>query len=130
MKTRLTIKSGIELAAMVDIVFLLVTYFLINSTLARNPAIKVDLPRSVTARVEVQKNIIVHIDASNQVYLNEKKISMDKLPDEIKSRAKQLGQNEVIIKGDKKADWQTVITVMDLVKKSGISKFNLATEQQ
>ena len=42
-------RSGIDLAPMVDIIFLLLAYFLINSTLAKTPAIRIDLPQSETA---------------------------------------------------------------------------------
>ncbi|RME89392.1 MAG: biopolymer transporter ExbD, partial [Candidatus Hydrogenedentota bacterium] len=62
MKSKLRLKSGIDLAPMVDIVFLLVTYFLINSTLAKNPAIKGELPKSQTGKEEAQKVIVFFVD--------------------------------------------------------------------
>ena len=129
MRSKLKIKSGIELAAFVDIVFLLVTYFLINSTIARKPMIKVDLPKSVTAQAELEQNIIVYIDGKNQIYINDEITTMKELPAKLKSKAKKLDKDYVVIKGDKKASYQVVISVMDQIHKAGIKKFNLATEK-
>ena len=55
MKSSLELKTGIELPAMVDVVFLLVVYFLINATLVKNPNIKIKLPKSMTAKSEAKK---------------------------------------------------------------------------
>lgn len=129
MKSKLTIKTGIELAAMVDIVFLLVTYFLINATLARNPAIKIELPKSISAETELQKRTVIHIDAKNQIYLNDKKVTLKNLPALLKATVKNKEKDYVIIKGDKNSSYQTVISVMDHVSKAGIVHFNLATDK-
>jgi len=129
MRSRLSIRSGIELAAMVDIVFLLVTYFLINATLSHKPAIKIDLPKSETARPELEQNLIVYVNNKNEIFLNDQKVSLKNLPKLIKQKAKKLKKDHVIIKGDKKANYQTIVSVMDHISKAGIKKFNLATDK-
>ncbi len=129
MKSKLTIKTGIELAAMVDIVFLLVTYFLINATLAKNPSIKIELPKSVAAQPEVQKKIVIFIDAKNQVYVNDLRVELSDLPKQLKKLVKNKDDDYVIIKGDKSSSYQTIISVMDQVSQAGIVHFNLATER-
>lgn len=128
-RSRLNIKSGIDMAPMVDIVFLLVTYFLINSTLAKNPAIKIELPKSVSAQSEVQKKIVIYVDSSNNIYLNEQKLTLEELPVELKKIAQSTNEPQVVIKGDKDSNYQTIVSVMDYVNQAGISHFNLATER-
>lgn len=117
------------MAPMVDIVFLLVTYFLINSTLAKNPAIKIELPKSVSAQSEVQKKIVIYVDSSNNIYLNEQKLTLEELPVELKKIAQSTNEPQVVIKGDKDSNYQTIVSVMDYVNQAGISHFNLATER-
>lgn len=129
MKSKLNIKSGIDLAPMVDIVFLLVTYFLINSTLAKNPAIKVELPKSQTAEVEMQKNVVLFVDNKGNIYLNDQPVTLGSLPNALKAAMQGRKNQKVIIKGDKTTNYQTIISVMDAVHKAGISHFNLATER-
>lgn len=129
MKNRLEIKNGIELAPMVDIVFLLVTYFLINATLARNPAIKIELPKSQTAQSELQRHIIIQVSASGAIFINGENTNLPSLPAKLDQLIKDKDKDQVIIKGDKQADYQSIVSVMDSVHKAGISHFNLATER-
>lgn len=128
-RSKLELKSGIELAPMVDIVFLLVTYFLINSTLAKNPAIKIELPKSETAQSEMQRNIVIHVDNDNRIFLNDNPVSLKQLPAELKKVVKDKDKDHVIIRGDKKSNYQSIISVMDYVHQAGITHFNLATER-
>lgn len=129
MKSRLEIKNGIELAPMVDIVFLLVTYFLINATLARNPAIKIELPKSQTAQSELQRHIVIQVSASGALFINGESTDLPSLPAKLDQLVKDKENDQVIIKGDKEADYQSIVSVMDSVHQSGISHFNLATER-
>ncbi|MDH5717040.1 MAG: biopolymer transporter ExbD [Spirochaetia bacterium] len=128
MKSKLALKSGIELAPMVDIVFLLVAYFLINSTLIRNPAIKIELPKAETAQSEVEKKIIIHVTGENKIYLNENEVELKNLPVEIKKLVTDKDKDHVIIRGDRSASYEAVVAVMDYVHQAGITHFNLATE--
>ncbi len=130
MKSRLSLKTGIELAAMVDIVFLLVAYFLINSTLVKNPAIKIELPKSETANSESQRQLVVFVDKNNKIFLNDAPITLKQLPIELKKRIRDKEKDHVIIKGDKAASYQAIVSVMDYVHQAGITHFNLATERR
>ena len=129
MKSSLALKTGIELPAMVDVVFLLVVYFLINATLIKNPNIKIKLPKSMTAKSEAKKNIVIQITKSNQVLLNDLPVTMKQLPIELSKIAKNRKENQVIIRGDKDSSYQKLITVIDHVNQVGINHFNLATER-
>ena len=129
MKTHLELKTGIELPAMVDIVFLLVTYFLINATLIKNPNIKIKLPKSMTATSEVKKSIVIQINKDDKVFVNDLPVTLKQLPVELAKLAKNKKENQVIIRGDKKSSYQRLITVIDYVNQTGINHFNLATER-
>ena len=129
MKSSLKLKTGIELPAMVDVVFLLVVYFLINATLVKNPNIKIKLPKSMTAKSEAKKNIVIQITKGNQVLLNDLPVTMKQLPIELSKIVKNRKENQVIIRGDKDSSYQKLITVIDYVNQAGINHFNLATER-
>ena len=122
-------KQGIDLAAMVDIIFLLLAYFLINSTLSKTPAIKIDLPRSETSSYVGEEAINIHIKQDGKIFINEKETNDSKVNTVLKSiLITRTGKvPEVNIKGDRKAEYQRIITTIDLVKKAGLSNFNLTT---
>lgn len=129
MKSRLKLKTGVEMVAVADVVFLLLTYFLLNSTMGKNETLKISLPKSISAKAETSNNIIVHVDQSNKVFLDGVPIELENLSGALSGKVKKAQDNPVIIKGDKNASYQTVISVMDKINQAGITNFNLATEK-
>lgn len=128
-RKRLEIRTGIELAPFVDILFLLVTYFLMNATLANNPAIKIELPKSDTSQAAETQPLVVLINQENQIFVNEKNVPLRDLGREVTSLIKDKEKDQVIIRGDKKSSYQIVISVMDELNKAGVTRFNLATDR-
>ena len=130
MRTGLKIKSGIDLAPMVDIVFLLVAYFLISFTIDDTNPINIDLPRSDRPSASQPKLNVVSIDKGNVIRLNEKIVDLKKLPEELARVIKDKKKDRVIIRGDKNITLQQFITVIDYVNQSGVSKLNIDTVQK
>lgn len=128
-RKKLNIRTGIELAPFVDILFLLVTYFLMNATLANNPSIKIELPKSDTSQSAETHTLMIVINQDNQIFLNEKNIPLKELGKEVTQLIKDKDKDQVIIRGDKRASYQMVISVMDELNKAGVTRFNLATDK-
>ncbi|MCS6972227.1 MAG: biopolymer transporter ExbD [Turneriella sp.] len=126
---RLKLRTGIELAPFVDILFLLVTYFLMNATLANNPQIRIELPKSDTAQITETQPLVVLINQDNQIFVNDRNVPLRELGKTVASLLKDKEKDQVIIRGDKRASYQMVISVMDELNKAGITRFNLATER-
>ena len=128
-RKRLTLRTGIELAPFVDILFLLVTYFLMNATLANNPSIKIELPKSDTSQSAETQPLTIVINQENQIFVNDKNVTLKDLDREVVARIKDKEKDQVIIRGDKKSSYQMVISVMDELNKAGVTRFNLATDR-
>ena len=128
-RKRLTLRTGIELAPFVDILFLLVTYFLMNATLANNTSIKIELPKSDTSQSAETQPLTIVINQENQIFVNDKNVTLKDLGREVVARIKDKEKDQVIIRGDKKSSYQMVISVMDELNKAGVTRFNLATDR-
>ena len=122
-------KQGIDLAAMVDIIFLLLAYFLINSTLVKTPAIKIDLPRSEASTYAEETAIDIFVKADGKIFINENETPDNRVSPALKAAIARQGGKlpEVNIKGDRKTSYQRIIKTIDLVRKAGLSDFNLTT---
>lgn len=124
-------RSGIDLAPMVDIIFLLLAYFLINSTLAKTPAIRIDLPQSETASYVGEEAIDIFVQTDGVILVNEIEIPEANLAASLKATiAGNPTEPEVNIKGDAGAEYQRIIGVIDQVQKAGLSNFNLTTNRR
>jgi len=120
----------INITPLIDIVFLLLIFFMVSTTFVENEAIKVNLPRA-------SKNPAVHsepatlsvaIDKAGQIYFKDKRISLDAL-----GKAFSEGKGEkttLVIRADSFANHGKVVDVMDTAKQNGITKIAIATEEK
>ena len=125
----LTKGTGPDLTPLIDMVFLLLIFFLLTSFLAR-PSIPVSLPEAETAVLSETPEITITIKYDGIVLLNGKEMSDDKLLRSLK-RSIITGQSkEVVILSDKEVAFGRVIEIMDLSKKSGAESISFLVEKK
>jgi biopolymer transport protein ExbD len=126
--------NKIELAPLIDVISFIVIYFLMNATLEKNTALKVELPRSSSVAKEKQKDeLVITVDKLGKIFLDQSTdpVALDSLTDRINGflgpeKERDPKKNKVIIRGDGGASYQVVVKVIDAVNAAGVSRFNLA----
>ena len=79
------IRSNVDMTPMIDIVFQLILFFLVSTTIATLPGIKLNLPQSHTAESTSLMGITITADDSGALYFNDKEVSMAGLGEELLS---------------------------------------------
>ena len=69
--------TTIDIAPLVDIIFLLIIFFMLTSSFVFQPGIKVNLPKAITSEVLGQENIIVTVTGENLIYYKGKAVGID-----------------------------------------------------
>ena len=126
-KTKFKYKAMIDITSLIDLVFLLVAFFMVTSSLGSESSITVHLPRAVQSGEQEHGATIVSITEKNEIYINDKKIQKDQLLDEFKQRKEKLKDASIVIRGDRSANYETIVDVMDNLNRAGIPKFTLST---
>ena len=117
----------IELTPLIDMVFLLLIFFLLTSNFVVQPGIKVNLPKAATSEIIQVENIEVVVSAENVTYLNGKVVTNKDLKLLITQVAKR--KQTILIKADRRASLGRVVEVWDLCRDLGVSQVNIATNQ-
>jgi len=120
-------KGRLDIAPLIDVVFLLLVFFMLTSSFVFQPGIRVNLPRAVTSEVLHKNLLVVTVTDSNQIFINERPIRDDELVSRI-TLASREGQS-LLIRADKKANLGKVIEVWDICRQSDIKQINIATIQ-
>ena len=120
-------KGRLDIAPLIDVVFLLLVFFMLTSSFVFQPGIRVNLPRAVTSEVLHKNLLVVTITDGNQVFINERPIRDDELVSRI-TLASREGQS-LLIRADKKANLGKVIEVWDICRRTDIKQINIATIQ-
>ena len=121
-------KGQLDIAPLIDIVFLLLIFFMLTSSFIFQPGIKVNLPKAVTSEVIHEKSLIILVTGNNYIYLNDRMITMSELASRLRIAAKE--NKPLLIKADRRASLGKVVEVWDLCRDEGISQINIATSQE
>jgi biopolymer transport protein ExbD len=109
----------VHTGALNDILFILLLFFLIVSTLANPNVIKVSNPKA-KSDTKSKQTVVITIDKDQQIYLGSKKITITELEPELKLfLAKETEKPSVVINGDSTSHLGTSIRVMQIIKKLG-----------
>ncbi len=103
-----------------DILFILMFFFLIISTLANPNVIKMNNPRA-TSDTKAKQSVIVSINKNRDIYLGQQKIIFDSLESSLKMRLR-IGDSTkpaVVINADSMVSWGDIVRVMQVAKKLG-----------
>jgi len=125
-------EPDVNLTPLIDVVFLLLIFFMVSTTFTRESHISVDLPESSAEPAESDETSIeMTIDAQGRYYVNQQLVINNKI--ETLKRALQIaiGNNEspaLIINADAKSTHQAVVTAMDAARQLGIVHLSLATQ--
>lgn len=104
-----------------DILFILMFFFLIISTMANPNVIKVSNPRA-TSEAKAKQSVIVSINKEKEVYIGQQKIVFDSLESVLRSRlpiGDSLVKPAVVINADSLVSWGDIVKIMEVAKKLG-----------
>ena len=127
-RSRPTIQA--PLTSLIDIVFLLLIYFLLTTNFIVDEGIKVQLPQADASSPQLHKELVVFVDGQGQTWIGQERVPEVQLFSEIKTTLAQRQRKEVIIKADRNLVLNKAVRIMDMVKAAGAEKMSLATEKQ
>ncbi|MDX6766815.1 MAG: biopolymer transporter ExbD [Candidatus Methylacidiphilales bacterium] len=127
-------KARIEIVPLIDIMFFLcATFILVNLTMTKNQGVTVAVPAASSASKQDDKKnttVTLSVTEKGEVFYNKDKITIAQLPYRLQTLKATDKEANIIINGDGNADFKVVVSVLDEVKKIGISKVGISTEKK
>ncbi|MFN4216582.1 MAG: ExbD/TolR family protein [Brevinematales bacterium] len=119
--------SEINMTPVIDIVFQLLTFFMLTSTFIKSSAINVDLPTSKTSDAQPVREVTVVLYRDGKITVNNQPVQKENLRSFVAQYAKEDSELVVTVQGDKRVDYGLLIEVMDAVRQAGVKRLSLAT---
>jgi biopolymer transport protein ExbD len=126
----------VNLTPLIDVVFLLLIFFMVSTTFDKHAKLKVSLPESSTKAVQQQGDpLVLSIDAKGNYFLNERQIVNTKLKTLKQAIQKTLDQQArgddkevaIVLRADANTPHQFVVRAMDAASQLGLTKLSIAT---
>lgn len=122
--------SGFQIAPMVDIVFLLLIFFLVTWNFARYETeldVKVPTAKEGNESRRSAGEVIINVRADGSIVVNRKTVSAEELGDILRKIAKLYPDQAVILRGDENVDYRHIVTVLDVCRGANIWNVAFAT---
>lgn len=120
----------VELTSMVDVVFLLLIFFMISTTFVDSQGINVKLPTAKAQQIKkTPDEVKVYLEQSGRIHLDNHLISFADLKDHLATYADRATVTTFVILADKRALHGRVVEIMDAARAAGFRKLAIATQQ-
>jgi biopolymer transport protein ExbD len=126
-RSRYTVTA--PLTALIDIVFLLLIYFLLTTNFMVDEGIKIKLPQARAAAPQTEETITVYVDQQGRAFLGTEELSIARLFDRLKEMIGNREDKLVVIRADRAVVLNKAVKVMDIAKAAGAGRLCLATEK-
>ncbi len=124
------IHSNVDMTPMIDIVFQLILFFLVSTTFATLPGIKLQLPESHTAEATSVQGITITAQKDGVLFFNDKEVSMEALGNELLAFDTGKTKKEefpISLEADSDVTNGTVVKLFDVIRENGYCVINLRT---
>lgn len=123
-------KVNVPLTALIDIVFLLLIYFLLASNFVTQEGIDITLPKVKSVGIFSPQLTTVLVDKDGRFLFNDTEVDDRLLLDALRTQIRLSSDRDVIIKADRSVVYDRVIRAMDIAKQAGGEKLHLAIERE
>lgn len=123
----------ISLTPLIDVVFLLLIFFMVSTSFTRESEINIDLPESTAQTIESEQTPVdLTIDSQGRFFINGKKVINTQLNTLVKALKLVIKKPEdvaLIVSADGQTPHQAVVTAMDAARLLGVTRLSIATKQ-
>ena len=121
--------ATVDITPMLDVVFIMLIFFIVTATFVKISGIEVDAPKASTTVVQEKANILIAIDANNKVWINRREVDLRALRPNIERLHAENPKGIVVIQADKMSRNEILVKVMDASRKAGVYDIALAADR-
>jgi biopolymer transport protein ExbD len=120
----------VNVTSFIDVLFVLLLFFMVSTTFVNQPAMSLDLPKAVHSQGTRQPPIIVYIDQNGLIHLNDEPVDDSVLEQALRARLAASEEKAVVLKADSRVTHGVVVHVLDIIKGAGVVKLTIATQPE
>ncbi len=120
----------INMTPMLDIVFIMLIFFIVTATFIKEAGVEVDRPSAVTAEKKDRASILIAVTENDEIWINRRKVDLKSLRANIEKLHAENPQGTVVVQADKRAKAGLMIAVTEVVNDSGVPNVAISTEKE
>ena len=121
-------ESEVNLTPMLDVVFIMLIFFIVTASFVKESGIEISRPGASTAVRKEKGNILIAISANDQIWMNRRQVDPRALRANIERAHAENPQGAVVIQADREAKTGLLVQVMDAARSAGVKDISLAAD--
>lgn len=122
-------EAAIDLTPMLDVVFIMLIFFIVTASFIKEAGIEVNKPDALTAVKQDRANIIVAINDRGEIWINRRPVDVRSVRANIERLHAENPQGSLVIQADEKSTNDKLVAVMDAARQAGVYNVAIATQE-
>ena len=122
-------ESGLDLTPMLDIVFIMLIFFIVTTSFVKETGVEVNRPNASTAVRDERGNILIAITANDEIWIDKRRVDLRSVRANVERLKAENPEGSVIIQADKSSKTGFLVETMDQVRLAGVQNVSIAAEQ-
>ena len=122
--------NNVNLTPLIDMVFILLIFFLVTASFTKESGIEVDRPVASTATRQEHGSLIIGINQAGEIWIENQQVQMRSVRAHVERLTAQNPEGTVIIMADKQSSTGVAVEVLDQVRLAGVSNVAIATSEK
>ena len=120
----------ISLTPMLDVVFILLIFFIVSTSFVKEPGLTPQRPLAETAAAKARGNILIGVSATDVIWMHKRRVRMDDVRPLVEAAVAESPESSVVVVADRRASTGAVIDVMDRARAAGVANIAVAARQE
>ncbi|NWG70892.1 MAG: biopolymer transporter ExbD [Parvularculaceae bacterium] len=121
--------DDINVTPLMDIVFIMLIFFIVTSTFVKEPGVDVDRPKAESGKIRKLASILVAIDADNEIWINKKNVDLAEVRNNVEGLKRENPKGTAVVQVDAKADTRFLVEVVNQIRDAGVADIAVSTEE-
>jgi len=123
-------ETEINITPMLDIVFIMLIFFIVTTSFIRETGIDPQRPEALTASQQELGNILIAISATGQIWMDKRQVEMESVRQLVEQARNESPESSVVIIADESSETGILIDLMDQVRLGGVGKISVAADPE
>ena len=121
-------EEDINLTPMLDVVFILLIFFIVTANFIKEPGLEVNRPDAETSTIQENAAILIAIGANDDIWIDGRRVDVRQVKANVTKLLADNPQGSVVVQADERATADAIIKVMDQTREAGVYAISLASE--
>ncbi|WP_018013519.1 ExbD/TolR family protein [Teredinibacter turnerae] len=122
--------GAIDLTPMLDVVFIMLIFFIVTASFIKEPGIQVNRPDATTAALKKNANILIAINDQNEIWINKNEVDIRQVKTQIQLLLAENPKGAVVIQADKDSNIKTLTEVTQRAREAGVGDVSVSAENR